>query len=159
MSEQQSKTTSGRLIGLRHDIVGHEEIKYLLFYDIDRPVTQPELDNVDYLMNKFRIAYMLYRTKNGHHIIGLTPLDALKWSEIFTALKYIFHSYYGGVVIRLSRKKDEQQELITLNEHYGEVVPNLFNLYADRFGLKKKHWIKETSKYLLVFEKYRSMKE
>lgn len=148
-----------RLIGLRNIVCTKEDWHYLLFYDIDKPITQKEIDYIDYVTDKYHISYLLYRTKHGYHVVGLTPLDIQKWALSFSALKYAFHSYYSGNVIRLSRKQDETQELITYNKQYGEIIPNLYNLYCDRFGLKKMAWNRETSKYLLVFEKYRSVKE
>lgn len=148
-----------RLIGLRHDVIAKDDIYYLIFYDIDHDITEDEIERIDYVMLKLKIAYMLIKTKNGYHIIGLSPLTAWQWSEVFLILKGMFHSYYGGIIIRLSRKKEEIQTLTAIKESYGEVIPNLYNLYASRFGLQKKEWKKEFAKYLLVFEKYRTEKE
>lgn len=149
-----------QVIGLRFDISGKDDIYYLIFYDIDKEVLMPDdLEEIDRLMRVYAISYLLYKSKHGFHVIGLSPLTHTEWASIFGALKYHFHSRYGGVVIRLSRKKDEKQELIRLEESYGEVIPNLFNLYAERFGLQKKYWIRKTSKYLLVFDHYRTVKE
>lgn len=148
-----------KLIGLRNIVCTKEDWYYLIFYDIDNPITQEQIDKIDYVMQGAGVSYMLYKTKHGYHVVGITPLNAEYWADIFQSLKDTFHSYYSGNVIRLSRKKDEQQELIVCNTTYGEVIPNLYNLYCDRFGLKKLPWTRETSKYLLVFEKYRSVKE
>lgn len=147
-------------MGLRFDIVAKHDIYYLIFYDIDKEqLTHNDIEHIDSMMRIHQISYLLFKTKHGHHLIGLTPLNHFQWSSIYGSLKGYFQSYYGGVVIRLSRKKDEVQQLIRLEESYGEVIPNLFNVYASRFNLKKKPWIKELSKYLLVFEVYRSNKE
>lgn len=148
-----------RLIGLRNITCTKEDWYYLVFYDIDKPITQYELELIDNKCGAHKLSYILYRTKNGYHFVSLTPVNAYDWGYIFTGIKEIFYSYYSGNVIRLSRKKDEIQELIVCNTTYGEVIPNLYNLYCDRFNLKKMSWNRETSKYLLVFEKYRSMKE
>lgn len=146
-------------IGLRHDVVMKDDIEYLLFYDIDQQeLKQHELEQIDAMMKLHCLSYILYKTKNGYHVVGLTPMNVFTWASIFGAFKGVFHSYYGGIIIRLSRKPDEQQVLIQLEESYGEVIPNLYNLFCSRFNLQKKPWIKETSKHLLVFEKYRTEK-
>lgn len=143
------------MLGLRHIVCTKEDWYYLLFYDIDKPITQNEIDKLDDIMEYYHCSYLLYKTKNGHHIVGLTPLNIEWYAKIFSNIKYLFNSYYSGDVIRLSRKKDEQQELIIKNTTYGEIIPNLYNLYASRFNYEKMPWIKETAKYLLVFERYR----
>lgn len=148
-----------KMIGLRCDIVGNEDIFYLVFYDIDRQITDEDKAFIDSLCRKFDISYILYSTKNGVHFVGLTPVTIYTHHFIFAQLKMHFDTFYGGIVIRLSRKKDEQQQLIHLEESYGEVIPNLFNLYAKKFGLQKKPWSFETTKYRLVFEKYKTVKE
>jgi len=148
-----------RLLGLRHDIIAKDDVYYLLFYDIDgHALTPQQLDFIDTALSEYNISYFIIKTKNGYHIIGLTAMTPMIWGILFTRLKGMLKSYYGGIVIRLSRKQDEKQELIAFKE-YGEIIPNLYNLYANRFGLDKKPWIKELSKYLLVFEKYRTEKE
>lgn len=147
------------MMGIRLDLIARDDIHYLLFYDIDRPLKQHEIDNIDSLMHLNNVSYMLFSTKHGVHLIGLTPMTHTKWASMFSAMKNMFNAYYGGIIIRLSRKQDETQELLRLEEYYGEVVPNLFNLYATRFNLQKKPWTREFSKYILQFEKYRSKKE
>jgi len=148
-----------RLMGLRFDVVAKDDIYYVILYDIDKEqLDQHEIEAIDNIMHLHQISYLLYKTKNGYHIIGLTPLNNFQWSSVFGALKGTFHSYHGGVVIRLSRKPDENQVLIKLEETYGQVIPNLLNVFATRFGLQKKPWKKEFSKYLLVFETYRTEK-
>lgn len=148
-----------RLIGLRNITCTKEDWYYLVFYDFDKPLTQTEIDEIDNTMHNWEISYILYRTKHGFHLVGLSPVTSSVWGSLFGYLKDLFHEYYAGQTIRLSRKKDEIQELIVCNTTYGEVIPNLYNLYCDRFNLKKMPWNRETSRYLLVFEKYRSMKE
>lgn len=143
-------------IGLRFDVIAKDDVYYLLFYDIDADITPEQDAMIDRIMEVHNISYILYKTKGGYHLVGLTPLNIIQHASVFAQLKRVFNSYYGGVVIRLSRKRDEEQRLIRIVGWYGEVIPNLFNLYASRFGLQKKPWNKITSKYLLVFEKYRT---
>lgn len=148
-----------RLKGLRHDIVAKDDIYYILLYDIDYPkLNDIDLETIDSTMKLYGISYLLYKTKNGYHLIGLTPINHSQWSAVFGAMKDYFHSYYGGIVIRLSRKPDEVQELIRLELNYGEVIPNLLNVFASRFGIQKRQWKREFAKYLLIFEVYRSEK-
>lgn len=147
-----------KYMGLRCDVVTKDEIVYLLFYDIDRLVTQTDIDWIDDVCQEEEISYILYRTKNGCHFIGLTPVKNIKRAVVFEMFKDKFHSYYGGIVIRLSRKKDEIQELITKNTTYGKVIPNVHNLYATRFGYEKMPFQLATAEYRLVFEKYETDK-
>jgi len=148
-----------RMLGLRNIVCTKDDWYYLCFYDIDKPITQEQLDAIDERMHLSEYSYMIYKTKHGNHFICLSPLDCKAWAGMFFFFKQLFNSYYSGNVIRLSQKKDEQQELIVMNTTYGEVIPNLYNLWAKRFNYEKMPWVKETSKYLLVFEKYRSENE
>ena len=77
---------------------------------------------------------------------------------LFEKLTSLFGGYYAGHTIRLSRKKEEVQELIKMNTTYGEVIPNLYNFYADRFGFTRMFWTRPTAKYLLEFVEYNSNK-
>ena len=150
-----------RILGLRKPVCAKEDWYYLVFYDIDKEkeLTQSDLEQINMIMLTHKCSYLVYKTKHGYHIIGLTPLTAIQWANTFTALKFYFQSYYSGDTIRLSRKKDETQVLVRKVTEFGEVIPNLYNLYADRFNYPKLPWTRETAKYLLVFEKYRSEKE
>lgn len=147
-----------RLLGLRNITCTKEDWHYLIFYDVDRKLEDNDLSRIDYIMKTYNISYLIYETKHGSHIIGLTPMDIITYAHVFDYLKSIFQEYYAGQTIRLSRKPDETQKFIRL-ENRSEIIPNLYNLYADRFNYQKLPWIRETSKYLLVFERYRSMKE
>lgn len=148
-----------KLVGIRCDTVAKDDVYYLVFYDIDiKQLTNEQYMKIREIMTVHNLSYILYRTKNGYHIVGLTPVNKIHHASAFSALKGYFKQYYGGIVIRIIQKPDEKQELILLNETNGEVIPNLFNLFADRFGLQKKPWRKESSKYLLVFVRYRTDK-
>lgn len=149
-----------RLLGLRCDTLTKQDVEYIVFYDIDtKNISQDDIKFIDDSFKHWGISYLLYQTKNGFHIVGLSPLSMGQWCTAFTTLKNRFGSYYGGIVIRVSRKPLEQQVLITIHEEYGYVIPNLYNLYVSRFPqLKRKPWVKELSKHVLVFERYRSDK-
>lgn len=146
-------------VGIRCDTVATDDVYYLLFYDIDKPeLTLEQIKGIDEMMRQYNISYILYKTKNGYHLVGLSPLNILQHGMAFHTLKKMFEQYYGGIVIRVTQKQDEQQKLVVCEQGYGEVIPNLFNVFADRFGLEKKPWVRQTSKYLLVFVRYRSDK-
>jgi len=147
------------LLGLRNTAQTVNDFKELLFYDIDRQLSLDELEQIDNLMFKWQLSYILFSTKHGYHLIALTPVNQIMWGGMFTQLKLLLGSYYAGHTIRLSRKKDETQTLIRLNTTNGEVIPNLYNLFATRFHYEKLPWSRDTTKYILHFEKYRSMNE
>lgn len=142
--------------------------KYLVFYDIDRPLTQEDLDIMDNFCKMSELSYMLYKSNHGFHLIILTPVNAINWAYIFTTFSAMFNSYYSGSTLRWKLQKDEIQELIICNTTYGEVLPNLYNLFCTRFKLTKMYWStnpkeyeEKTGKlwYGLVFENYRSTKQ
>lgn len=149
-----------KLVGIRCDTVAKDDVYYLVFYDIDKEsITSEQIMKIQEIMAIHNLSFVLYKTKHGYHVVGLTPTNMIQHASAFTALQRTFKEYYGGIVIRISQKPNEKQELIMLNETNGEVIPNLYNVFADRFGLKKKPWQRAFSKYLLVFVRYRSEKE
>lgn len=141
-------------MGVRNGMITKEDRFMLLFYDVDREVTQEELTYLDKWFWRTQMSYMIYSTKHGYHIIGLTPLTPDYWAFQFIELRNMFHSDFIGQTIRLSRKSGEIQKLIKINLVNGEVVPNLYNVFASRFGYDKMFWDKENPKYKLVFETY-----
>ncbi len=147
------------LLGLRNIAQAKDHFRELLFYDIDRPVGMQDHINIEQICSRSKLSYLFFTTKHGAHFICLTPLIKTRWAMLFDELQDMFNSYYAGKTIRLSRKKDEIQTLIGKNLDYGEVIPNLYNIYCSRFNLPKMEWTKDTAKYLLHFEKYRSVNE
>lgn len=147
------------LLGLRNIAQMKDGFRELLFYDIDRPVGINDVGFIESMCRDSRLSYILFTTKHGAHFICLTPLIRTRWAMLFDTLELHFGSYYSGKTIRISRKKDEMQNLLSINTEYGEVIPNLYNLYASRFNQPKMPWNKEDTKYLLHFEKYRSLNE
>lgn len=148
------------MLGLCREVCAKDDWYYLLLYDIDKEeLSQSDLEYIDTIMFTHKISYLIYKTKHGYHVIGLTPLNITNHADAFYLLKNYFKSYYSGKTIRLSRKQDETQALIKLELSYGEVIPNLYNLYCSRFNMEKMPWTRETAKYLLLFEKYRSDKQ
>lgn len=103
-------------------------------------------------MKDFQCSYLLYSTKNGYHVVGLSPSSLLKCTYVFNELDKEFGTYFSGQTIRVSLKEGEKQNLIEFKD-YGNIIPNLFNMYADRFKLPKME-VPFPKKYYLVFEKY-----
>jgi hypothetical protein len=154
-----------KIIGLRNIVTDKETWKYLLFYDIDSP-TEADIKNlVEYLDELKCISYIIYSTKAGLHVVGLTPLNSSMWGVIFAQLQIRFPEYYSGQTIRLSRKENEKQELIYSNLEYP-IIPNLLELYSKRFFQNEsKAFFEEFQENLiydnhwsLVFERYWSQK-
>jgi hypothetical protein len=153
-----------KIIGLRNIVTDKETWKYLLFYDIDSPSKADIEQLIEYLDELKCISYIMYSTKAGLHVVGLTPLNSSMWGVILAQLQMRFPEYYSGQTIRLSRKAGEKQELIYHNLEYP-ILPNLYSIYFKRlklpplydleseqvFATINKHWS-------LVFEKYWSVK-
>src|SRR5574342_625639 len=81
-----------RLLGLRNIVCTKDDWYYLVFYDIDREITEQEIEYIRETMFYYKISYILYKTKHGVHFIGLTPVNAEVWAKLFTALKNKFNS-------------------------------------------------------------------
>jgi hypothetical protein len=127
------------------------EWKYLLFYDVDRPINQFDKDWIT--ENLRDIASLIYSTKQGFHFVGLTPLDCFEWAVYFEKLKDRFHEYYSGHTIRLSLKKKEEQKLIMYNDKMPVAYP-LARIYEERFNISFKYKIP----MLAIFEQYQTRK-
>lgn len=145
-------------IGLRNIAQAKDHFRELFFYDIDRPLGHTDIVIVKDYFAFLGLPFILYSTKHGAHCICLSALTRTSWAIIADWFDVNFKSYYSGKTIRLSRKKDESQKLLAISLA-GEVIPNLYNLYCERFGLEKMQWTRETSKYILHFERYRTNNE
>jgi hypothetical protein len=162
MSEQPKMK---KIIGLRNIVTDKETWKYLLFYDIDNPSRADINMLIEYLDELKFLSYIVYSTKAGLHVIGLTPMNSSMWGVIFAQLQMRFPEYYSGQTIRLSRKDGEKQELIYSNLEYP-IIPNLLELYSKRFFQNEsKEFFEEFQENLihdnhwsLVFERYWSQK-
>jgi len=154
MSEQPKMK---KIIGLRNIVTDKETWKYLLFYDIDSPSKADIKHLIEYLDELKCISYIMYSTKAGLHVVGLTPLNSSMWGVIFAQLQMKFPEYYSGQTIRLSRKEGEKQELICCNLEYPVVI-NLYNIYQKRFPKIDYELFPTEEHWSLVFEKYWSVK-
>lgn len=145
-------------IGLRNIAQSKQDFKELFFYDIDRPLGSTDITIIKNHFDFLGLPFILYSTKHGAHCVCLSPLKRTSWAVVMDWFESNFKSYYSGKTIRLSRKKEEHQKLLAISLA-GEVIPNLYNLYCERFGLDKMHWTREDSKYILHFERYRTNNE
>jgi hypothetical protein len=148
-------------LGLRNICYSEEDIHYLIFYDIDREYTQEEFKKIDTLFKNERISYMIYSTKHGYHLIGLTPVDCYLWGHVFSLLKDWIKEKYAGNTIRLDKKEGEIKLLKHTQTNYGYVIPNLYNLILNRCANTndiERIPCKPPFKHRLQIENYRSFK-
>ena len=152
----------GIMIGLRNIVsVKPDDApprwNYLLFYDKD-DATQEDIDKITSELNLYRMSYIIYRTRGGIHIIGLTPLNSDNWGFLFNQLQRLVPEYYSGETIRLSRKKGEVQSLVYSNINYPYVL-KLTMMFKKRFpDIVINPKVKPLDKHMAVFEKYWSYK-
>ena len=140
-------------IGLHNIVTDKKEWKQLLFYDIDKDehFSNTVKKFASEFSNRRKLSYVLYKTKHGFHSIYLTPLAPGKWGEYFELHKKKFQGYYSGHTIRMSRKKKEEQYLISHSDAYPAVYP-LCTIYEKRFNITFKNIIKMAA----VYENYPS---
>ena len=153
-----------KMIGLRNMVTNGKEWKYLIFYEVDNP-TEADIRHIIEYMDYQRVSYIMYSTKAGMHVVGLTPVNAMKWASMYNALQGLVPEYYSGQTIRLSRKIGENQELIYYNLDYP-FMTNLLDIYKKRFfeelflaGLNDPRNIISESEWHLVFLRYWSYKK
>ena len=151
MSEQPKLK---KIIGLRNIVTDGKEWKYLLFYDVDNP-TGNNLKYIHETMEVFKMSYIIYKTKHGIHVVGLTPLSIEKHALTFRTLHDYVPEYYSGQTLRLSRKEGENQELLFHNFEYP-IIDNLLEIYSKRF-FKDKHlsFFESFQKQLIIEPKWR----
>jgi len=153
------------IMGLRNIVTDTKRWKYLLFYEVDNP-TETQIKDIINFLDIQRLAYLMYSTKGGLHVIGLTPMSITNHAIIFSSLQDRVPEYFSGETIRLSRKEGEKQEYIYCNLDYP-IIPNLFEIYSKRFFQNKSKEFFELfqqnlitdTQWHLVFEKYWSFKK
>lgn len=154
---EEEKPRMKKIIGLRNIITNGKEWKYLIFYDVDNP-SEGDIKNIIDFMEIQQVSYIIYSTKHGIHLIGLTPLNAIKWVSIHNGLLGLVPEYFSGQTIRVSLKEGEKQELIMTNLHYP-LITNLYKIYRKRFDIPDIQFMElMIEDYHLVFEKYWSKK-
>jgi len=152
------------MLGLRNIVTNGKQWKYLLFYEIDNP-SEGDIKLLHDLLEDMPISYIVYSTKAGLHVIGLSHMEDLERSYRFDYLQMHIPEYYSGQTIRISRKKGENQELLFYNLDH-ELMLNLLHIYARRFPELQKYkyypdWINlgMPKVWHLVPEKYWSYKK
>ncbi len=162
---KSEKKTMIKRLGLRNIVSNGTEWRYLLFYEVDNPSKYDITEIINFLEEQ-RLSYLMYETKGGIHIVGLTPLTLTEYAIIFSALQTLVPEYMSGQTIRLSRKEGERQSLVFHNFDYP-IIPNLLQIYVSRFfangELKlfeefQEHLITDTH-WNIVPEKYWSYKK
>ena len=149
-----------KVIGLRNIVTIKDPLPrwdYLLFYDKDDATKNDIQEIIEYLDIR-NMSYIIYKTKAGIHVIGLTPMNSEHWGLIFQTLQKLVPEYYSGQTIRVSRKQNETQSLIYYNFNYP-LIYNLAMMYKKRFPeIRLEFGGKLLRDYKLVFEKYWSYK-
>jgi hypothetical protein len=141
-----------KFIGLHNICTDKKHWYHLLFYDFDDKVNNIDKQQIDFIKSQMNgESYILYSTKHGLNLIGLTPLSVTQWASEFYTMQVYFPNYYAGHTIRLSRKKQEIQTLIAYNSKDKAVTP-LCTIFEKRFNIKFPNTIKMKS----VFEWYGS---
>lgn len=128
--------------------------KYLLLYEVDGH-DESKAIAIEGLFNRMSTSFIAYKTLNGYHFVGLTPMGSLEWGSCFSILQNYVPEYFSGQTLRLSLKENEKQELFSqsLRQPYLE---RLAKMYYRRFGLDIKAMpvFGEIPKYACVFERY-----
>ena len=148
-----------KIIGLRNIVTDGKVFKYLLFYDRD--------SQDDYSITEMKecylssgISFIMYKTKHGIHGVGLTPMDIEHYANRFQLLQNIIPEFYSGQTLRLTRKENEEQELLYCDLNYP-YVSEIFQIYLRRFPklayAESEHDV-VLNQYSKVLEKYWSSK-
>jgi len=154
----RNKPKLKKLIGFRNIVTDGKQWKYLLFYDVDNQSEETK-KLLSEVMNKAEISFIIYTTKHGIHVVGLTPMNLLEYATYFAQLNDLIPEYYSGQTIRLSRKEGENQELLGFNFDYP-MLKNVVSIYQKRFPeLYVNPDTRLIEGYSLVFEKFWSVKK
>jgi len=143
-----------RFIGLRNIVTSKSDWKYLLPYEIDSH-NENEMYSIIDVFERLKTSYIAYKSLNGYHFVGLTPLTAQQWGNYFTYLQNRVPEYFSGQTLRVSLKENEKQELIKFNFNYP-FIQKLTFMYCRRFNIDKSEIpiYGEPPNYSSVFEKY-----
>ena len=139
-------------IGLHNIVSDGEQWWQLLFYDIDTFLPKHSMASWARTFSlKTHLSHVCYSTKKGYHLIFLTPISAKDWGNLFSKLDSYFDNYYSGHTSRLSKKMNEEQELISYENRWQVAYP-LARIYENRFNINFPNRLKVNS----VYEKYQS---
>jgi len=148
-----------RYIGLRNIVTSKSDWKYLLFYEIDQHDIFETYHVID-ILERLNTSYIAYKSLNGYHFVGLTPLTAQQWGNYFTYLQNRVPEYFSGQTIRVSLKENEKQELVKFNFNHP-FLQKLTFMYCRRFNIDKSEIpiYGEPPNYTSVFERYWTTKQ
>jgi hypothetical protein len=148
-----------RYIGLRNIVTSKSDWKYLLFYEIDSH-DEHERVMIDNAFKNMETSYIAYKSLNGYHFVGLSPLTAQQWGNYFRILQNIVPEYFSGQTLRLSLKENEKQELWHFSFRYP-FIQKLTFMYCRRFNIDKSEIpiYGEPPNYTSVFERYWTTKQ
>jgi hypothetical protein len=143
-----------RFIGLRNIVTSKTEWKYLLPYEIDC-FDENQFYKIDSIFRKLQTSFIAYKSMNGYHFVGLSPLTALQWGNWFTKLQNTVPEYFSGQTLRISLKETEKQELMSYSFR-SPYLERLASIYIKRFNMNQSDIpiYGEAPKYSCVFEKY-----
>ena len=142
-----------RYIGLRNIVTSKNQWRRLFFYEIDGH-SKKKLNKMLSLVSIFKTSYVCYKTKNGFHLVGLTPINANIEGQAHDIMQIWIPEYFSGQTIRMSLKEGEKQKLIDYSFKYP-YLERLAGVYIRRLNIKKgivKH--DNPPIYSCVFEKY-----
>jgi hypothetical protein len=148
-----------RYIGLRNIVTSKSDWKYLLPYEIDSHNENDMYAIID-VFERLRTSYIAYKSLNGYHFVGLTPLTAQQWGNYFTYIQNRVPEYFSGQTLRVSLKENEKQELVKFNFNYP-FIQKLTFMYCRRFNIDKSEIpiYGEPPNYTSVFERYWTTKQ
>jgi|SRR6185503_609916 len=148
-----------RYIGLRNIVTSKSDWKYLLPYEIDSH-NENEMYSIIDVFERLRTSYIAYKSLNGYHFVGLSPLTAQQWGNYFTYLQNRVPEYFSGQTLRVSLKENEKQELVKFNFNYP-FIQKLTFMYCRRFNIDKSEIpiYGEPPNYTSVFERYWTTKQ
>lgn len=129
-----------------------------MLYELDNHEEHDYLQIVS-IFSRMQTSFVCYKTKNGFHSVGLTPIDSDVWGIMFKRLQITCPEYFSGETLRLSLKENEKQELIHYSFRYP-YLERLASIYIKRFNIPKDKIpiYGEPPNYNCVFEKYWSVK-
>lgn len=143
-----------RYIGLRNIVTSKSDWKYLMLYEIDGH-DQSKLQHVISMFECMQTSFISYKSLNGYHFVGLTPINALTWGNYFQKLQNRIAEYFSGQTLRVSLKEGEKQELVNYSFRYP-YLQRLARMYIRRFNIEESNipHFGESPDYSCVFEKY-----
>jgi hypothetical protein len=147
-----------RYIGLRNIVTSKNDWKRTIIYEIDTH-EEHEMNLLTSLFRSMRTSFVCYKTANGFHAVGLSPVTATQEGLWHDRLQRIIPEYFSGQTIRLSLKEGEKQELVDYSFSFP-YLERLSSIYIKRFDIPKSEIpiYGEPPRYSAVFEKYWSEK-